>query len=319
MINRFNRKELIYTVYMEGSISKAAQKLFISQPSLSVMIQKIEEEIGTPLFDRTSKPIRLTEAGLEYVKATEEILHIEKAFDNYLNAVNGLECGSLKLGSNQLMSSLVLPKYISAFINRYPKIDLQLVDHNSAVLEEMITSGQLDLIVDNQKMDPQIFEQRFLRSERLLLAVPKSFSCNSGLEEYRMEEAQILSGDHLTGKTLPVPLQPFQNVPFISMTRHNDTRHRSDDIFHEAGIKPRTILEIDRLVTLYSFVEMGTAASVVSDTLVRHIRHHCKDVWFYCLGSERAQREIYVTYKRNKYYSKSMEAFIDIVSDFIEA
>ena len=78
MDNYFNRKDLVYTVYREGSISRAAQKLFISQPSLSVMIHKIEEEIGTPLFDRTSKPIRLTEAGQEYIKATEEILHPSK-------------------------------------------------------------------------------------------------------------------------------------------------------------------------------------------------------------------------------------------------
>ena len=65
MGNYFSRKELVYTVYQEGSISKAAQKLFVSQPSLSVMIQRIEEEVGVPLFDRTSKPIRLTEAGAE--------------------------------------------------------------------------------------------------------------------------------------------------------------------------------------------------------------------------------------------------------------
>ena len=93
MGNYFSRKDLIYTVYQEGSISKAAQKLFISQPSLSVMIQKIEEEVGIPLFDRTCKPIRLTEAGQEYIKATEEILHIEKSFDNYLEACQQLHVG----------------------------------------------------------------------------------------------------------------------------------------------------------------------------------------------------------------------------------
>ena len=71
MENFFSHKDIIYTIYQEQSFSKAAQKLFISQPSLSVMIRKIEEDVGFPLFDRTSKPIRMTEAGMEYIRAAE--------------------------------------------------------------------------------------------------------------------------------------------------------------------------------------------------------------------------------------------------------
>ena len=158
MGNYFSRKELIYTVYQEGSISKAAQKLFISQPSLSVMIQKIEEDVGVPLFDRTSKPIRLTEAGQEYIKATEEMLHIEKSFQNYLEACQNLQTGSLTIGSNQLLSSLVLPRYIGQFLQMYPNIHLNLIDDNSVVLENMAMTGQLDLVLDNHLLDRNLFE-----------------------------------------------------------------------------------------------------------------------------------------------------------------
>lgn len=317
MDNYFNRKDLVYTVYREGSISRAAQKLFISQPSLSVMIHKIEEEIGTPLFDRTSKPIRLTEAGQEYIKATEEILHIEKSFQNYLDAVEQLQTGSLTLGSNQLLSSLVLPKYIAAFISKYPNIHLHLVDDNSAVLEEGISSGLLDLVIDNQRLDTGVFEQRKLKQEQLLLAVPNSFACNKGLEEFQLTEAQVLLGRHLAEDCPAVALELFREVPFVTMTRENETRHRTDEIFREAGFKPRTILEIDRLVTLYNFVEMGAAASIVSDTLVQNIQHHNGSVAFYRLNSQYTMRDIYLTWKRNKYYSKAMEAFVALMLDEI--
>jgi len=315
MANYFNRKELIYTVYRQQSIYKAAQKLYISQPSLSVMIKKIEDEIGTPLFDRSTKPIGLTEAGAEYIRATEEIMHIEKSFENYINAVNDLQSGSLNLGSNQLLSSLVLPKYVSKFIRKYPKIHLNLVDDNSRNLESLIQAGQLDLIIDNQKMDPEIFEQRFVKEEHLLLAVPLSYACNKGMEAYRLNDKDILLGKHLSAWAPPVSLEQFRHVPFVMMTRNNETRYRCDEIFKEAEIKPNTILELDRLVTLYNFVEMGTAASIVSDTLVQNIQHHSDSVVFYRLASDYAVREIYVSYKRNKYYSKAMEAFIEIISD----
>jgi len=309
----FNRKELVYTVYQEKSISKAAQKLFVSQPSLSIMIRKIEEEVGLPLFDRTSKPIRMTEAGMEYIKAAEAIMHIEKAFDNYVNAANEVLTGSLTVGGNQLLSSLVLPGYISRFIRNYPGIQLHLEDANSLALENMISSGRLDLVIDNRKLDSEVFEQHLWRTEHLLLAVPAEFACNRGLEQYRLREEDILDGSYLASEGKPVPLAGFADVPFVAMTKDNETRRRSDEIFREAGIAPNHILELDRLVTLHNFVEIGAAASVVSDTLVRHIQHHDGKVVFYRLASKHAQREIYVSYKRNRYYSKAMEAFMELL------
>lgn len=315
MGNYFSRKDLIYTVYQEGSISKAAQKLFISQPSLSVMIQRIEEEVGVPLFDRTSKPIRLTEAGQEYIKATEEIMHIEKAFQNYLEACQELQTGTLTIGSNQLLSSLVLPRYIGQFIQRYPNIHLNLVDDNSVVLENMATAGQLDLVLDNHPLDRNLFEQHILRKEQLLLAVPAEFTCNRGLEEYQLSGEDILLGNHLHMQDGFAPLNVFAEIPFVAMTRQNDTRRRCDEIFHEAGVKPHNILEIDRLVTLYSFIEQGSAASIVSDTLVQYLQSHNENVVFYRLESPHACRELYISYKRNRYYSKAMEAFVNLIRD----
>lgn len=315
MGNYFSRKDLIYTVYQEGSVSKAAQKLFISQPSLSVMIQKIEEEVGVPLFDRTSKPIRLTEAGQEYIKAAEEILHIEKSFQNYLEACQELKTGSLTIGSNQLLSSLVLPRYIGQFLSRYPNIHLNLIDDNSVVLENMAIAGQLDLVLDNHLLDRNMFEQHFWRKEWLLLAVPKSFSCNEGLEKFQLTYEDIVAGKHLTEEKHYAPLSAFGEIPYVAMTRQNETRRRSDEIFHEAGIKPQNILEIDRLVTLYSFVEQGSAASIVSDTLVQYLQSHSDNVVFYRLNSPYACRELYISYKRNRYYSKAMEAFVSLIQD----
>ncbi len=311
----FSRKDLIYTVYQEGSISKAAQKLFVSQPSLSVMIQKIEEEVGVPLFDRTCKPIRLTEAGQEYIKATEEMLHIEKAFENYLEACQQLQTGSLTIGSNQLLSSLVLPRYIGQFIAKYPNIRLNLVDDNSVVLENMAISGALDLVLDNHPLDRNMFEQHILRKEQLLLAVPRDFECNARLESYQLTYEDILAGKHLRKTSKYAPLSAFAEIPFVTMTKQNDTRRRSDEILHEAGIKPENILEIDRLVTLYSFVEQGTAASIVSDTLVQYLQSHGGGVVFYRLNSVHASRELYLSYKRNRYYSKAMEAFGELIRD----
>lgn len=312
----FRRKDLIYAVYQEQSISKAAKKLFISQPSLSAMIKKTEEEIGLPLFDRTCKPLRLTEAGQEYIKATEEIRHIESSFINYVASVNDLQAGALGIGSNQLLSSLVLPKYVSRFIRQYPRIRLELVDANSAELEEQMTAGRLDLVIDNTELDPTRFERKHLTTEHLLLAVPAAFSSNAAARDYRLSREDVLAGRHLGDGAACVPLDCFRDDPFILMTKDNDTRQRTRAIFQAAKLQPSAILEIDRLATLFNYIEIGAAAAIVSDTLVKHTGNQSGRVVFYKLPPRYARREIYAHYKRNRCYSKAMQVFIESLGDF---
>ncbi|MEE1042732.1 MAG: LysR family transcriptional regulator, partial [Clostridia bacterium] len=81
----FSNKEYILTIYNEGSFSKAANKLYISQPSLSASVKRIEEKVSVPLFDRSTTPISLTEAGQEYVKYALEIKEREQDFERYIS------------------------------------------------------------------------------------------------------------------------------------------------------------------------------------------------------------------------------------------
>ena len=81
----FRYKSYVYEIYKERSFSKAAQNLYISQPSLSARIKMIEDRLGSPIFDRSTSPLRLTELGEAYIKAAEEIFKIEERMENYIN------------------------------------------------------------------------------------------------------------------------------------------------------------------------------------------------------------------------------------------
>ena len=93
MPEMFSHREIIYTIYKEQSFSRAAQKLFIAQPSLSLLVKKLENQLGVPLFDRSCKPIRLTEAGKEYIRAVESIRETEET----LRAFSALEKEQVRL------------------------------------------------------------------------------------------------------------------------------------------------------------------------------------------------------------------------------
>ena len=84
-----NYKEYIYAIYQEHSFSKAAQKLFVSQPWLSSVVKKVEQEIKTPLFDRSTNPISLTPAGEYYIQQVEKVMAIEEDMREHFAALSG--------------------------------------------------------------------------------------------------------------------------------------------------------------------------------------------------------------------------------------
>lgn len=311
----FSHREIVYTIYQEQSFSRAAQKLFIAQPSLSLLVKRLEQQLGVPLFDRSCKPIRLTEAGYEYIRAVEQIRKTEAEFRNYLQSVSALEAGALGIGSNQLLSSMVLPKYIADFSIAHPNIALSLIDANSTTLQNELSMGSIDIVIDNHTLPEDLFEQEQLATEHLLLAVPANFKENRALLPYRLSYEDILADRHIENNA-HVPLSALKDVPFILMNRDNDTRKVTDSIFHEANFSPKVLFELDRLTTLYSYIELGVGASIVSDTLVRNVL--TKDtaaVNFYPLSPKYSHRGIYASYKKNKYRSPAMSAFIKRLAD----
>ena len=126
----FKNKNYVLEVYKKGSFSRAAESLYVSQPSLSASIKRIEDKIKAPIFDRSTNPISLTEIGKEYVKYALEIDGKEKDFERFVLDSDNLLAGTIKLGGSSLFSSFMLPKIISNFKQKYPEIKFEVVEDN---------------------------------------------------------------------------------------------------------------------------------------------------------------------------------------------
>ena len=144
----FDGMEYVYAVYREGSFQKAAEKLFVSQPSVSASVRRVEERVGSRLFDRSRKPLALTECGEAYIACAEKIFAMERDFTEYVNDWEGLRRGRVAVGGSSLFSSLLLPPMMASFRERYPGITLTLAEETTPRLEEMLRQGTVDLVVD---------------------------------------------------------------------------------------------------------------------------------------------------------------------------
>ena len=309
-------KKYVYEVYKERSFTKAAQNLYISQPSLSARIKKIEEIIGEPLFDRSTTPLQLTEVGKVYIEAAEEITQIEQRVENYINYLAGLNTGNLAVGASTLFAAYVVPSLITQFNQKFPDVHIQLIEGNTAELEEMLGSNALDFVIDNYHYDSILYNKELYCEENILLAVPKHFAVNEELGMYKLSYKNIKNKNYLNQKYPAVPLGRFADLPFIMLTQGNDTRTRGDRLCRNVGFKPNIVLEFNQQSTAYMASSTQLGATFISDILVSQLPTF-ENLVYYKLDGEEAKRKVFFYYKTHKYKTRVMEEFIRMMHEQI--
>lgn len=312
----FTWKKYVYEVYKEKSFTKAAQNLYISQPSLSARIKKIEEYIGEPLFDRSTTPLQLTEVGEVYIKAAEEITQIEQRVENYINDLSGLKTGHLSVGASTLFAAYVVPSLITQFNQKFPDVHIQLIEGNTTELEEMLGNGALDFVIDNYHYDSVLYNKELYCKENILLAVPKRFPVNEVLQEYQLSYENIKNKKYLNKKYPSVPLEKFEEIPYIMLTQGNDTRARGDRLCREAGFRPNIVLEFNQQSTAYMASSTQLGATFISDILVSQLPTF-ENLVYYKLDGEDAKQKVFFYYKTHKYKTRVMEEFIRMMHEQI--
>ena len=309
-------KKYVYEVYKERSFTKAAQNLYISQPSLSARIKKIEEIIGEPLFDRSTTPLQLTEVGKVYIEAAEEITQIEQRVENYINDLAGLKTGNLAVGASTLFAAYVVPSLITQFNQKFPDVHIQLIEGNTAELEEMLGSNALDFVIDNYHYDSILYNKELYCEENILLAVPKHFAVNEELGMYQLSYKNIKNKIYLNQKYPAVPLGRFADLPFIMLTQGNDTRTRGDRLCRNVGFKPNIVLEFNQQSTAYMASSTQLGATFISDILVSQLPTF-ENLVYYKLDGEEAKRKVFFYYKTHKYKTRVMEEFVRMMHEQI--
>lgn len=298
----------VYEVYRQRSFTRAAQALYISQPSLSQMIRKAEARIGATLFDRSTSPIALTEAGRAYIRAAEQVLQIESDFRQYLDDAERCVTGVMTLGGTTLFTSYVLPPLLSAFSERYPGVELRLNEAHTARLKGDLQEGMLDFAIDNCEFDPAVYESHLLKQEQVILAVPRSLSVSAETEKYRLTAAE-LACEHAPR----VPLSLFADVPFLLLKEGNDTRNRAEQLCAQAGFTPHIRLQLDQQLAAYNLAGYGLGATFISDTLALSAPPDERLV-YYRIDSPHVERSIRLFYKRTRVLTAPMRALLDMLA-----
>lgn len=307
-----NEMKYVYAVYRERSFTKAAKKLFISQPALSNMVKRAEQEIDTLIFDRSTIPLTLTRDGEIYIRFIEEIMRTEQNLHMYFKDKQQLRTGSLSVGGSSFFCSFILPELIGQFNARHPNVSIDLFEGNVRELRQGLDDESLDLIIETSVRREDTALTAFLyRMETIILAVPVNDAINNSLKKYQIAPSDIVSGVFTNINTPPVPLEQFKNVSFVLLKEGNDLRTRSLAICREAGFTPKVAIYTDQLLTAANISATGVGAVFMRSDAFQYYpieNRFC----FYRLKSPLAQREIFFASKKGRNISSAMRTFLRI-------
>ncbi|MEU9949046.1 LysR family transcriptional regulator [Streptomyces sp. NPDC047939] len=235
--------EHFVAVAQEQHFTRAAERVAVSQSGLSASVRALEQELRTPLFSRTTRSVRLTEAGRALLVEAERTLAGARAAKDAVDAVRGLLRGTLSVGVEQCVAGLNLPRLLAAFHREHPHMEIRLRQEGTTNLGDGVAGGRLD-IAFAATVSPVEW-----RGELVPLArEPMVLLCSPG---HRLASADRAGWDELAGEA------------FIDFHPDFGPRRAADEAFAAARVRRTVALEVNDVHTLLELVREGLGIAVV--------------------------------------------------------
>ena len=217
----------IMAILEAGSITAAAKKLLISQPSLSQTVKAVEDELGLPIFDRRAKQLTLTYAGQRYVESMREIMTAERNFLSEIAEMKNDHRATLRIGISAQRSISLLPQILPSFLARYPLVTVELKELPSVRLEELLSKGGCDVAFITTASKQNDLEYRLLENEQIVLMASKQTAISRRI-----------------GQGTEIELSEAREENFVNLTPGHSVRTIQNHLAQLCQFEPRVLLEL---------------------------------------------------------------------------
>ncbi|CAM4269917.1 LysR family transcriptional regulator [Bacillus manliponensis] len=279
--------ECFMAVCKELHFTRAAERLNISQPSLSQQIKNLEFAVGTPLFDRIGKKTALTEAGRILLIHSQRIFHEIEQAHSALRDLNGLHRGKLTIGSLLTCVSYLLPPTILDFKRLYPNIELSVFGLRTGEIRNKLLENELDLGIVFFPMKDEEFEETPLFTEELALAVPSN---------------------HPFANLKEVNMKAIENVPTVLLPKNYFLRNLIDKYCKELEISIKPTLEMTTMESLVHMVSEGIGVTILPAPYLDSLKN--SDIVHVKLINPTPKRDIGIIYRKDKFMCAASRTFI---------
>ena len=306
--------EYIYEIYRHGSFSKAARELFVSQPALSAVVKKKENELGFLIFNRNAHPLELTEEGEIYIRMLENIRESEEAMRRQIRGMRNAKNGKLLIGTCNYASAFVIPAICHAFSEKNPTVRMDVCEDDAPLLREKMRMGLLDLMADYDP-DPEDSVAVPILREHLLLAVPADYAVNDRLRAAAVSEEQVCAGscDYEAGLR---DLSAFAHTRFVLCGKRYNMFRRMNSLCRELDFSPEVANSTNQLLMNFNMACQGAGVTLTTDTMIRTAPRGHRPCVFYPVRSEAGgERTLYVAYKKRDRVPEMILSFASAAAD----
>ncbi|KZN30689.1 LysR family transcriptional regulator [Pseudoalteromonas luteoviolacea] len=288
-IGTFRQLEILLALYEGGSVKAAAEKLFLTQPTVSMQLKKLAEAIGFPLYQQVGKQLKFTDAGLATVDTARQILQSCEELDMHLSNLRGLKSGTLRL-SSVTTAKYFIPHLLGPFCERYPGIDIQFTVANRKQVIERLEQGLDDFYVFShlpQGLDLEVIE---FMSNDLVAIAPAS---------HRFSQKQQVS------------LAEFCQEDFLIRESGSGTRYATEVFFDNLDVKPNIKMTIASNEAIIHSVLSKLGVSILSSHTLAFGEIH--DVKVINVESLPIRSKWSFSWIKSKALSPIAEVFLDYV------
>lgn len=294
----------IYEIARQGNISKAARILYISQPSLSAYLKKIENRLDAKLFESVEGKMQPTAAGEIYLEHAQQILGIDGAMMETLEGIKRNQTGRVRIGISSARSAYLVPGLIKYCAKHYPNIELRFTEAISKELEEMAYRREVDFILTNRPFHIHELEYQILLEEETVVVVPREVS-----DKIRSEKKE--------GFRYPwIDIRQLSDMPFVVLKNGHRLRQIAENSFLPMEKTPRILFETRSVQTAVSMVKSGLGVCFIYDTYCRI--NSVSNVELFCFGENPLPHQLVIARAPKSILSRPAEAISKLAIEYAQ-
>ncbi|MDP0495405.1 MAG: LysR family transcriptional regulator [Verrucomicrobiota bacterium JB024] len=278
----------------QGNFSRAAAACYVSQPSLSQQIMKLEDELGQPLLHRTRKGARLTHFGEAMLPRARRILLEAECIRDEAQAQNDAACGKVNLGAIPTIAPFLLPGLMERCLTKYPQMQLSLVEDTTSDLVTQLRNGRLDFAL-----------------------MSRPYPWEDEVEAVTLCEDELLvtlAAKHPLNKRRRIKLEDLAEYPMIVMKDMHCLGRQSISLCESSGLSPKVSIESSQLETVVSLIEGGLGFSFIPKMAATQMAH--RRVGFHSVAPAPVKRDIVLAWANAGSLTRTQRAFRDEAAAF---
>ena len=313
-------KDIKYVLAVEnaGSFSRAAEREYISQPALSRIVKKVEQELGLVIFDRSSIPLKLTPEGREVTAYFRRMLDVQKELEGYCETMVRLKDRVVTIAAPSYFCRYVLPPIIDAFRQEHPEFQIRVIETNDNELREFLGTGAADLGISVEYCMPADLKCIGLAEETIVLAVPASFEINERLKDFRLTAGEMREGHYKDENCPKIRISEFKEERFLMLKEGNDMYRRGMKICRDAGFTPQIVMYLDQLLSAYYLSAAGQGITFTRGSIPHYVGGNDL-MYFYKIDHPETSRPVNVYFSSRPGREEILRPFTDYVRECCRA